>query len=319
MNKGRKPLQDAVIVGDVMDSDALAERSQQLAVMGEMQAAFNRDQYEVTKVISQRVGRSQVLRAFSKVVMAADLEDLLRIKESKQYKGFMYFNPSGKSYSITTWEEYCLHVEGRSVESIDNDLRNYAALGTEGFDALRQLGFGPAKMRELRREGFTDEDRATLIEVAQAGDKETLLDLTEEIIARQRVQRDRQQSEMEKLEKANQRLSGDLQKTQTERDEARDKAALLPRMKAGDKAKAMFEELNTRFADAYSALHQLDLGTKAYLTYAVEEGIEDFDRLLTQQAKESTNKLADVLTQLQLAGLPEAKAHACELLQGVGA
>jgi hypothetical protein len=52
-------------------------------------------------------------------------------------------------------------------------------------------------MRELRLAGLPEDDNAALIQLAQAGDKEGVLDLAEELIVRQREQKQKLQAELE--------------------------------------------------------------------------------------------------------------------------
>jgi hypothetical protein len=160
------------------------ELAAQEATMRTAVEAFGDDQRAVTLLIGQRIGRRQVLSSLSKLVTVTDLEDLKRIKESRDYVGYQTRDDAGELVTVTSWAEYCTLVELRSRESVDLDLKSYEALGAECFNALRTLGIGPAKMRELRRAALPEADSAALIELAKAGDKDAVLDLAEDLIAR---------------------------------------------------------------------------------------------------------------------------------------
>lgn len=146
--------------------------------------AFGDDQRAVTLLVGRRLGRREVFTSLVKLLTVTDLEDLSRIKESKEYKGFQCRSDSGELLTVSDWPDYCRMVEGRSHQLVDNDLLNYKTLGADGFNALRALGIGPARMRELRRASLPEADNAALIELAKAGDKDAVLDLAEELIAR---------------------------------------------------------------------------------------------------------------------------------------
>jgi hypothetical protein len=116
----------------------------------------------------------------SKLVTVTDILDLQKIKESKEYKGLEFLD-SGKPVTITTWGDYCQLVEGRSRESIDLDINNLNFLGEELFESMRAVGIGPSKMREIRK--LPDDTRHALLDAAQSGDWDTMIEFTEDLLA----------------------------------------------------------------------------------------------------------------------------------------
>lgn len=139
------------------------------------------EQRDIARLIGRREGRTMMAKAFQKLYQITDLLDLQAIKESKKYKGFRV-SVDGELVTITTWAEYCLHVEGRSVESVDLELGNFKQLGNEFFDAMRQLGVGPGSMRDIRR--LPEDAQQALMVAAETADKEVFLDLAESLIAK---------------------------------------------------------------------------------------------------------------------------------------
>ncbi len=181
MARTKKEIQNPghiVTDADTPGLPAMVEAARQVDI-GDAIAAQQR---ETTLLIGQRMGRSMVINAFSKLLNVTDLIDLQKIKESKQYKGFVHIDAHGNRQSITTWEDYCRLVECRSRESIDLDLSNIKQLGGEFFEAMRIIGIGPGTMRDIRQ--LPEDTRMALMTAADAGDKDAFLDLAETLISR---------------------------------------------------------------------------------------------------------------------------------------
>lgn len=157
---------------------AMVETANQVAI-GDAIAAQQRN---TTLLIGKRLGRSAVYKALTKLLTVADLNDLQKLKESKDYKGFVHILEDGNSQSVTTWADYCRLVEARSVESIDLDLANLKQLGGEFFEAMRTIGIGPGTMRDIRQ--LPDDTRQALMTAADSGDKDAFLDLAETLISK---------------------------------------------------------------------------------------------------------------------------------------
>lgn len=163
------------------DTQLLAEAGQSAKEFQALSTAFSDAERETTFLIGQRIGRKQVNESLTKLLTVTDLMDLKAIKEAKQFKG-LRFPVDGKLVTITTWETYCLHVEGRSVEAIDLDLKNMLELGNGLFEATRQLGIGPATMRSLRKLPADQKDE--LLEIANTGDKDVFLQTIDDLSAK---------------------------------------------------------------------------------------------------------------------------------------
>ncbi|TAL45702.1 MAG: hypothetical protein EPN89_11860, partial [Methylovulum sp.] len=174
---------------DLVEVNAPEDKMEQELM--EIKSAFSDDQRRATQLISERVGRKQVFNVIQKISNVTDLVDLQKIKQSKAYKGFQILI-DGKPVIITTFEEYCRYVEGRSYESIKLELANLKQLGEEFFDAMRQIGIGPATMRDYRK--LPDDDKQALLEVAQNGDKDSFVELVSTLI----IKHDREKEATEK-------------------------------------------------------------------------------------------------------------------------
>jgi hypothetical protein len=151
-----------------------------------------------TALIYKRIGRASVYRMQIKLLTVLDILELKKIKESKQYKGFVHIDENGNREFISTWEEYCPRVEGRSRHSIDNEILNLEVLGTGLFEALRDVGAGPGIMREIRR---LPEDEKQLIEQAsQAGSKDEIVELIDALVAKHHQEKEALETKARKAE-----------------------------------------------------------------------------------------------------------------------
>lgn len=173
--RGRKPLVAAEPVTDVADPTALAVTNQAAADLAAIQSAITAGQIQFSQQIGARIGRRQMASLFQKLVTVTDLVELQAIKDSREYRGMSYQAPDGKLVTVTTWDDYCTKVEGRSREQIDEDLRNLRAFGEDFLNEMQTHGIGYRQLRELRQ--IPEAERVELLE--QTGSKE----LTEEVIA----------------------------------------------------------------------------------------------------------------------------------------
>lgn len=206
-------------VTELVDSAPLPEQqitaSQNL--MARVEQEFSDDTRRATLLIGQRIGRRQIFEGLSKLLTVSDIQDLARIKKSKEYKGYLHYGADGNCSPITTWAEYCPLVEGRSRETIDVEILNLERLGPECFEMLRVAGIGAGRMRDLH--GLPSDELTTLMEAAKGADKETVLDLAEELIVKQKLDKQKLQDELQEaradLDAKEQRitkLSDDLNK-----------------------------------------------------------------------------------------------------------
>jgi hypothetical protein len=203
----RKPIEDAEFTSaiDLQAANAPAVKAEH--ELAEIKSAFGEDQYHTTLLIGKRLGRKEMRQAFEKFGTITDLVELQRIKETKQYKGFVHFDGEER-VTITTFSEYCLHVEGRSVESVDLDLRNLRIFGEEFFDAMQRIGIGPGTMRDLR--ALPEDERQALLQVAQEADKDAFVDLASSLISKHEKEKEAAKKEKEAVAAQIADLKGNL-------------------------------------------------------------------------------------------------------------
>ncbi|WP_339844354.1 hypothetical protein [uncultured Halopseudomonas sp.] len=202
-----------------LDGQKVSDIQNAAAAAGKLLA---QDTMRVSALINQRVGRRQITNMIVKLLTVTDLIDLQAIKESKGYKGFEAFVDE-KPVTVTTWDDYCRLVEGKSRESIDNALANFAAFGEELYEAMHQVGIGPSKMRALRK--LPDDHRNALIEAAKAGNTDDVEFLAEELIAKHQKEKDELTKERDEAHADYDAQSEVLAKRALELDETRQQLA----------------------------------------------------------------------------------------------
>lgn len=220
------------------------------------------DHEKASAIINQRIGRRQMASMVQKLVTVADLVDLQNLKDSKGYKNFNAVI-DGKVVTITTWEEYCTLVEGRSRESVDLELKNLNALGPELFESMRTVGIGPGTMRAIRQ--LPEEQKALIQQAVDTTNKDDLAEFIEQMLVKKAkkeeqltLQLDEAKAELEAKDEvaaSNQKRINQLQ----------EKAALLKKLSPDEKAKQLCseiasqqtgidEEIRTNFFNALQAL-----------------------------------------------------------------
>ena len=307
--KGRKALPAAAIEGDMMDGEALAERSQQLATAAEVKAAYGADR----DLINQLLGQAQMAQAFGKFADVSAVSKIASVKESGIYKGLAGMLGADGQQLAGTWAEFC-GLLGRSHQQVDEDIRNLRALGSEALEAMGRMGIGYRELRQYRQ--LSADDQTALAEVAKTGDKEAVLDLAEELISRQRTENEKLAEQLEKKAGEYDSLAQRQTDLSEELDKAKAKAALLPRMKPDKKAGHMLAELETVFAVARTANRNVAQACAAFLEYTNDNAL-DFDEDVSARTVELDNLLLALVMDLRLRGINQPLENALAVLGGV--
>lgn len=218
-----------------------------------LDAPTSDEQLAFSQRIGERLGRRRLIGAMQKLVTVTDLLEIRKIKESKEYRGQKLIGADGKVVTVTTFAEYCEIVEGRSVESVDRDLLNLNTFGSEFLEAAQSMGIGYRELREMR--SIPADNRTALLEAAQTGDKDAVLDLAETLIERHVKARDelvKQLEEKTETAEARQKL---LDAANTERDALKEKALRPFKPKRGNPAKTIEEQAAlTELSEALTAV-----------------------------------------------------------------
>jgi len=203
--------------------------------------------------LSEKLGAIKATNFIKKLVTVTEIKLIAEIKETKQYKGLKVIDDFGKAVTVTTWEHFCKHI-GMSCEKVDEDIRNLGMFGEDFLETSQRIGLGYRDLRKLRK--LDDADREVVIngEAVKAEDRESLIDLIEEMSAKhakEKAERDARIADLEssdaakdqiiksKDEKAS-RLDVELTKLKSPA-EIQKRAETEPQMLA----QKMLEELNT--------------------------------------------------------------------------
>lgn len=166
--------------------------------MTTIQSEYN----EERDLVNQLLGQAQMADAFTKFSLTVRTSKLNFVKENKLYRSLKgKKSPNGYDFLTGTWEEFC-NLLGISVQKADLDIQNLKEFGEEALDSMSQMGIGYRELRQYRK--LPEDQKTALIEVAKAGDKETLVELAEEFIAKNN-------REKEQLKKENNNLQADYE------------------------------------------------------------------------------------------------------------
>ncbi|MBI0036709.1 hypothetical protein H3T61_00470 [Gilliamella sp. B14384H2] len=149
-------------------------------------------------LVNQLLGQAQMADAFAKFSVTVTTSKLKFVKENKLYRALKgKKSRDGHEFLTGTWQEFC-SLLGRSVEQIDEDIRNLNMLGEEALESMSRMGIGYRELRQYRK--LPEDQKTALIEVAKAGDKETLVELAEEFIAKNAKEKEQLKTENSNLQ-----------------------------------------------------------------------------------------------------------------------
>lgn len=171
-------------------------------------------------LLNQLLGQAQMADAFEQFSRTVRTSKLAFIKENKLYRGLKGMKTANGSHFSGTWDDFC-QLLGMSRDKVELDIANLRSFGEEALESMSRMGIGYRELRQFRR--LPDDSKNALIEIARQGDKESLLDLAEELIARQTDEKEqlaRQLADKEADLEASRQRAADLK---TARDELEEK------------------------------------------------------------------------------------------------
>ncbi|ADX03002.1 hypothetical protein [Acinetobacter baumannii] len=148
--------------------------------------------------LSEKLGAIKATAFIKKLVTVTEIKLLAEIKETKQYKGLKLLDGSGKLVTVTTFEEFCQHI-GMSREKVDQDILNLSTFGEDFLETSQRMGLGYRDLRKLRK--LPDAEREILIngEAVKTEDRESLIDLIEEMAAKHAKEKAEQNARITEL------------------------------------------------------------------------------------------------------------------------
>lgn len=192
---------------DLEQAELAGQQAEEQALIQAAEAAEVTGYTEDRDLMNQLIGQVQMSRSIAKFADVISLTKAAHIKKTKLYRtlaGKKAVDPEGNEIAdVGTWEGFCQLI-GTTRSKMDEDLRNLSEFGEEALENLNRVGAGYRELRKLRK--LPEEEREMIIngEAVKAGDKETLIELIEEMAARHA-------KEKEALEKKQKNLEGDLE------------------------------------------------------------------------------------------------------------
>ncbi|MGF6098871.1 hypothetical protein [Pseudomonas sp. 18175] len=136
---------------------------------------------EERDIINQLLGQAQMADSIGKFTATVAVSKMAYVKENKLYRGLAGMHDRDGRGLSGTWEEFC-SLLGTSAPKVNEDINNLRQFGEGALESMSRMGIGYREMRQYRR--LPEDEKAALIEVAKAGDKEAFVDLAEEMIAK---------------------------------------------------------------------------------------------------------------------------------------
>lgn len=174
---GRKPLKAATAVESNADHQAITMAALAADQMSVLQAGYGQER----DLLNQLLGQAQMAGAISKFASTVEVSKLAFVKENKLYQSLNGMKDLDGRALSGTWEDFC-KLLGTSVAKVNEDINNLQAFGEDALESMSRMGIGYRELRQYRK--LPEDQKLALIEVAQAGDKESFVELAEEIIAK---------------------------------------------------------------------------------------------------------------------------------------
>lgn len=186
----RKPTTTEFTPMDEINPEALQEDVGSLGMLGTIAQGMQDER----DLVNQLLGQAQMADALSKFTATVAVSKMAHVKENKLYRAIAGMKDrDGRGFS-GTWEEFCALL-GTSAPKVNEDINNLRSFGEEALDSMSRMGIGYRELRQYRR--LPEDQKAALIEVAKSGDKESFVELAEEIISKHAAEKAELQKKLE--------------------------------------------------------------------------------------------------------------------------
>lgn len=285
---GLAPIEPAPLDGDALTA------SQNLL------SAVSQEMHEERDLLNQIMGQVQMADAFAKFSVTVTASKLAYVKENKLYRA-LKGKETGDGYQLSgTWEEFC-ELLGMSREKADLDIANLRAFGEEALESMSRMGIGYRELRQFRR--LPEDQKTALIEVARSGDKETFVELAEEIISKHAKEKEALSKQLDetRADYAAQgelmaRKSAELDATRLELEKARQRIQTLP----ADEAVKEFRLATTAITTQVEADVLVNLRT-AFSTLLEQPGeVHDHRAWMAGQVRQLRMAIARIVEEFEL-------------------
>lgn len=177
MTAGRKPTQFVAQEKPVIDAEAVRADLVATEEMGKAIRGYGQGR----DLVNQILGQAQAFQAAGDLLRTFGVSKLAIVKENKLYQQLAGSAAPNGSELKGTWVEFC-NLLGVSDDKANQDIANLQAFGEEALEQMQRVGIGYRDLRQFRK--LPADQRTALIEAAKEGDKNTLLDLAEDLIAK---------------------------------------------------------------------------------------------------------------------------------------
>ncbi|MEZ1437453.1 hypothetical protein QVM41_14315 [Pseudomonas shirazica] len=167
-----------------INHEAFQEDAGAMSALG----AIAQDMQEERDLVNQLLGQAQMADAIAKFSETVSTSKLAYVKENKLYRALKGKKTgNGFEFLSGTWEEFC-GLLGVTARKVDMDIANLQAFGEAALDSMSRMGIGYRELRQYRK--LPDDQKTALIEAAKSGDKDSFVDLAEELIAKHVKEKD---------------------------------------------------------------------------------------------------------------------------------
>jgi hypothetical protein len=177
MTRGRTSTTISASDKPQIDEQLAAADVQQAVQLATLQQGYGQGR----DLVNQLLGQAQAFQAAGDLLRTFGVSKLAIVKENKLYQQLAgTFTPNGSELR-GTWAEFC-NLLGISDDKANQDIANLQTFGEEALEQMQRVGIGYRDLRQFRR--LPLDQKSALIEAAKSGDKDTLLELAEDLIAK---------------------------------------------------------------------------------------------------------------------------------------
>ena len=176
-----------VVATDYVVTESDAPLSTQTAALNQLTAeasqlaALQQGYGQGRDLVNQLLGQAQAFQAAGNLLQTFGVSKLAIVKENKLYQQLAGSKTPNGLELKGTWVEFC-ELLGISDEKANQDIANLQAFGESALEQMQRAGIGYRDLRQFRK--LPTDQRTALIEAAKEGDKDTLLELAEDLIAK---------------------------------------------------------------------------------------------------------------------------------------
>jgi hypothetical protein len=146
------------------------------------QAASLQSSYsEERDIVNQLLGQAQMADSIAKFTSTVAVSKMAFVKENKLYRALAGMKDLDGHGLTGSWEEFC-KLLGTSAGKVNEDINNLQNFGEEALESMSRMGIGYREMRQFRK--LPADQKEALISVAKEGDKESFLELAEDIFVK---------------------------------------------------------------------------------------------------------------------------------------